>query len=572
MLGNEAFAEGAYEAGVEVVSAYPGTPSTEITEYLAQRKDIHAEWAPNEKVALEVACGASYGGARALCCMKHVGLNVAADPLFTVSYTGVNGGLVVIVADDPGMHSSQSEQDSRFYARSAHIPMLEPSDSQEALDYMKDAYQLSEDYDTPVLVRSTTRLSHSRSVVETDIRRKAELKPYSRDIRKYVMMPAMARGRHEFVETRMKELTDFAETTPLNRAEYRDRKMGIVTSGVIYQYVREAFPEASVLKLGLVYPLPKKKITEFAEQVDTLYVIEELEPFIEEQIKSWGVACTGKELLTRQGEYSVPYLREKILGTETVHPAEQDLPPRPPMLCAGCPHRAVFHTLKKLGARTMGDIGCYPLGALEPLDALDTTLCMGASIGLAHGMEMADQTAARKIVGVIGDSTFLHSGIPSLLNMVYNGATSTIVILDNSTTGMTGHQDHPGTGRSAQGDPAPAVDLETLIRALGVKHVRVADPTDLQDLKEAISEAMEKEELAVVIARQACVLLGKNMAPPYEVTDACRNCGICLGLGCPAIHRTEKSAVITAQQCVGCSICAQVCPFDAIVEKAEGEA
>lgn len=571
MLGNEAFAEGAYEAGVRIVSSYPGTPSTEITECLACMEGVRAEWAPNEKVALEVACGASYGGARALCCMKHVGLNVAADPLFTASYTGVRGGLVVIVADDPGMHSSQNEQDSRFYARSAHVPMLEPADSQEALDYMKEAYRISEAFDTPVLVRSTTRLSHSRSIVNTDERQETDLKPYERDIRKYVMMPGMARGRHVFVEERMQELAAFAETTPLNQTEYREKSMGFITSGVVYQYVREAFPDASILKLGMVYPLPKKKIEQFASSVDRLYVIEELEPFIEEQIRAWGIEVSGKELLSVQGEYSVQYLREKILGNAADTVTPQELPPRPPMLCAGCPHRAVFHTLRKLGARTMGDIGCYTLGALAPLDALDTTLCMGASLGMAHGMEKADPDAAGKIVGVIGDSTFLHSGIPSLLNMVYNGSTSTVVILDNSTTGMTGHQDHPGTGRNARGEAAPAVDLENLIRALGVEHIRVADPSDLSDLQDALREAMAEDRLAVVIARQACALLGRKAAAPYAVTDACRNCGLCLELGCPALRREDNHAVIAPSQCVGCSICAQVCPFGAIVESTEKE-
>lgn len=566
LLGNEAFAEGAYESGVRVVSAYPGTPSTEITERLARHDDVHAEWAPNEKVALEVAIGASYGGVRALCCMKHVGLNVAADPLFTAAYTGVLGGLAVIVADDPGMYSSQNEQDSRFYARSAHVPMLEPADSQEAHDYVAAAYKLSEHFDTPVLVRSTTRLSHSRSIVETGERNEPERLPYQRDPGKYVMMPANARGRHEAVEARMQALAEYADMTPLNRTEMRDSRVGVVTSGVCYQYVREALPEASVLKLGMVHPLPRQKITDFAQSVDTLLVVEELEPFIEDQIRSWGIACEGKAHLGRQGEYSVHRLRERLFGVRPCAATTDGVLPRPPMLCAGCPHRGVFHTLGRLGARVMGDIGCYTLGALEPLNALDTTLCMGASIGLAHGMEKADPEAARNVVAVIGDSTFLHSGITSLLNMVYNGATSTVVILDNSTTGMTGHQDHPGTGRNAKGEAAPQVDLEALIRALGVDNVAVADPYDLGALERALTGAMEDEHLAVVIARRACALLGRDKPAPYCVTRACRSCGRCLNLGCPAISRREHGAVIAASQCMGCGICAQVCPFDAIVE------
>lgn len=553
---------------MQVVSAYPGTPSTEIAESLARCDGLHVEWAPNEKVALEVACGASYGGARALCAMKHVGLNVAADPLFTASYTGVSGGLVVIVADDPGMHSSQNEQDSRLYARSSHLPMLEPADSQEALDYMRSAFDLSEEFDSPVLMRSTTRLSHSRSVAETGPRRERQRLPYSRNPAKYVMMPANARGRHVAVEDRMRRLAEYAETTPLNRAELRNTRVGVITSGVCYQYVREALPEASVLKLGLVHPLPRQRILDFAASVDRLYVVEELEPFIEDQVKAWGVACEGKELLGRQGEYSVHRLREKLLDQTPAESGVPAMPARPPMFCAGCPHRPVFHTLRRLGARVMGDIGCYTLGALEPLSALDTTLCMGASIGLAHGMEKADAEAARSIVAVIGDSTFLHSGMPSLLNMVYNGATSTVVILDNATTGMTGHQDHPGTGRNARGETAPKVDMEALVHALGVEHVTVADPYNLQELETALSEAMQLDQLAVVIARRGCVLLPHSGQPaPYAVSDACRSCGRCLTLGCPAISRSGDAVRINREQCTGCGVCAQICPFGAIVEE-----
>lgn len=564
LLGNEAFALGAYEAGVAVVSAYPGTPSTEVTEALAKRPDVKAEWAPNEKVALEVAAGASYGGARALCCMKHVGLNVAADPLFTVSYTGVRGGLVILVADDPGMHSSQNEQDSRFYARSAHVPMLEPSDSQEACDYMKEAFQISEDFDTPVLVRSTTRVSHSRSLVNPGERIERDLKEYSRDISKYVMMPAMARSRHVFVEERMRDLAGFAENSDLNVWEKRGNDIGVVTSGMAYNYVREALPEASVLKLGIVYPLPEKKLRAFAASVKRLIVIEELEPFIEDQLKAWGIPCEGKDLFSVQGEYTVHEIRGKILGEKRPAAEKKDVPGRPPVLCPGCPHRSVMYVLSRLGAKTMGDIGCYTLGALAPLDGIDTCLCMGASIGLAHGMEKAQGTG-KGLVSIIGDSTFLHSGIPSLLNMVYNGSTSTVVIADNSTTGMTGHQDHAGTGKNAKGDPAPAVDLEALVRSLGVEDVRVVNPSDLKQLRETLKEAMDAEKLSVIIARQACALLDKNACKaPLHVTDACRNCGTCMKLGCPALRRGDTAVSIDASLCVGCGICEQVCPFGAI--------
>lgn len=563
LLGNEAFARGAYEAGVRFASSYPGTPSTEITEALVKYPEVVVEWAPNEKVALEAACGASYGGARALSCMKHVGLNVAADPLFTASYTGVRGGLVVIVADDPGMHSSQNEQDSRFYARSANVPMLEPSNSQEALEFTREAYNISETFDTPVLVRSTTRVSHSRSLAESGERDERELIPYERNISKYVMMPAMARGRHVFVENRTNELAAFAEHTALNRVEQRGNQVGIVTGGMAYNYVREALPDASILKLGMIYPLPEQKIREFAASVEKLYVVEELEPFIEDQLKALGILCEGKKLFTRQSEYSVSEIRERIGGIPGPETEERTVPGRPPVLCPGCPHRPVFYTLNKIGARTMGDIGCYSLGALAPLDGLDTTLCMGASIGMAHGMEKAEGSND-KLVSVIGDSTFLHSGIPSLLNSVYNGASSTVVILDNSTTGMTGHQDHAASGRNAKGETAPAVDLEALVRSLGVENVTVVDPADLSALRDALQASIADERLSVVIARRSCALLGGACGPAYYVDEKCRNCGKCIELGCPAIRRGADSASIDASLCVGCGICAQVCPFHAI--------
>lgn len=566
MLGNEAFARGAYEAGVTVATAYPGTPSTEITENIAKYKEVYAEWSPNEKVALEVAIGASIGGARALCCMKHVGLNVAADPLFTVSYTGVNGGLVVIVADDPGMHSSQNEQDSRCYARSAHVMMLEPSDSMEARDYVKTAYALSEHFDTPVLVRSNTRLSHSQGLVEMNEREEPGLLPYKKDIPKYVMMPGMAKKRHIVVEQRMKDIKAYAETTGLNRVEYRNTDIGVVTSGVAYNYVREALPEASVLKLGMVYPLPEERIREFAAKVGKLYVVEELEPFFEEQIKAMGIDVVGKERLTVQGEYSVNLVAERIGGKKIEVFDPGALPQRPPVMCPGCPHRAVFYTLKKLGITAMGDIGCYTLGALPPLMGIDACVCMGASIGMAMGMEKA-RGNADKLVAVIGDSTFFHSGITGLVDMAYNGSKGTVIILDNSTTGMTGHQDHPATGKNIKGEIAPAVDIPLLIKSIGVKHVRVVDPFDLKALEQALKEETTRDALSVIITKRPCVLLDKkNIQPPYVITDKCRSCGACLRLGCPAISKKENGMVIDATVCTGCGLCAGVCAFDAIVK------
>lgn len=566
MLGNEALARGAYEAGVSVVSSYPGTPSTEITENIIPYDEVYAEWAPNEKVALEVAAGASYGGARALCCMKHVGLNVAADPLFTVSYTGVNGGLVIVVADDPGMHSSQNEQDSRFYARSAHVPMLEPADSSEAKEFMRYAYEWSEEFDTPFLLRTNTRISHSRGIVEMSEREDVALKPYEKNIQKYVMMPGMARMRHVIVEQRMKDLQKFADECILNKLEYNDKKIGVITSGVCYNYVREALPEASILKLGMVYPLPIEQIRSFAEHVDKLYVIEELEPFIERQIKAMGIRVMGKKLFSVQGEYTVNEIRQKILYEEVEPIDVGQLPQRPPVLCPGCPHRAVFYLFNQLKLTAMGDIGCYTLGALQPLAAMDTTLCMGASIGMAHGMEKArGKEFAKKLVSVIGDSTFMHSGITGLANMVYNHGTSTVLILDNSITGMTGHQHNPTTGKTAKGEPAPAINIKKLVESMGIEHVVEVDPFDLDALKKVLKEETAREELSVIITKRACVLIDREaQKDPLVISEDCRNCGACLKLGCPALIKGEKAVSIDESLCNGCGLCVSVCRFSAI--------
>lgn len=557
MLTNAAVARGAYEAGVKVLSAYPGTPSTEIAENFVKYDGVYAEWAPNEKVAVEVAVGASVAGARAMACMKHVGLNVAADPLFTAAYTGANGGLVIVVADDPGMHSSQNEQDSRFYARSAHVPMLEPSDAQEAKEFVKRAFEMSEHFDIPVLVRLTTRVAHSRSVVELCEREELPLRPYEKSVAKYAMMPANAIVRHRVVEERDCELAEFANTSDLNRAEYTKSKIGVVCSGVVYEYVKEALPDANVFKVGTVHPLPIAAIQEFASKVGQLFVIEELEPFMEKQLKAAGIKCKGKDVFSLQGEISVAKILEKFERTPI--PVPQKLPGRPPVMCAGCPHRGVFYILNKLKLTVNGDIGCYTLGAQPPLSAVDTVLCMGASVGMAHGFKKATGGKSHNIA-VIGDSTFLHSGITGLINAVYNQSGITLIILDNSTTGMTGHQQHPATGKTLKGDPAPAVLLDDLCRACGVKDVAVVDAYDLAATEAAIKAGLANEDVSVIIAQRPCALLDKSPKPSAAV-DACRNCGKCMKIGCPAISRTEKGVTIDRVQCTGCGVCVQVCPF-----------
>ena len=565
MLTNQAVARGAYEAGVRVLSAYPGTPSPEIAESFVKYDGVYAEWAPNEKVALEVAGGASGAGARAMACMKHVGVNVAADPLFTAAYTGVNGGLVIVVADDPGMHSSQNEQDSRFYARSAHVMMLEPSDAQEAKDFTKLAFELSEKYDTPVFIRLTTRVAHSRSLVELGERTDDKLRPYEKSVTKYTMMPASAILRHQVVEERDIELANMVNTLDINRVERSRRggKIGVVCSGIVYQYVKEALPDASIFKVGTVYPLPIKAIAKFAASVPQLYVIEELEPFIENQLKKAGIKCKGKEIFSLQGELSVLKILEKFNRSVPV-PVAAKVPGRPPVMCAGCPHRGVFYVLSKLKLTVNGDIGCYTLGAVPPLSAVDTVLCMGASIGMAHGFKKATKGVSHN-VAVIGDSTFIHSGITGLINAVYNESGITLIILDNSTTGMTGHQNHPATGKNLKGDPAPAVLLDDLCRACGVKDVKVVDAYDIKAVEEAVKSGIASKEVSVIIAQRPCVLLDKRPKPVMTV-DGCRNCGMCMKLGCPAISRDESGVHIDPNQCTGCGVCAEVCHFGAIKE------
>lgn len=572
MLGNEAIARGAWEAGVHVVSSYPGTPSTEITEYISQYPELYAEWAANEKVALEVSVGAAMGGARAMSCMKHVGLNVAADPLYTAAYTGVNGALVVVVADDPGMHSSQNEQDSRFHARAAQLPMLEPADSEECLKYTRLAFELSEQYDAPVLIRTTTRVAHARSMADMGERVEIPVREYARDAKKNVMMPAMARARHVVVEARMDKMAADAAEWAINRIETRDLKLGVICSGIAYQYVREALPNASVLKLGLINPLPRALIERFAAQVDQLYVIEELEPVIEEQVASWGIACQGKSLTGRQGELSARKLAQ-IFGVSVPTPTDGgEIPPRPPVLCPGCPHRGTYSVIKKLKLTAFGDIGCYTLGALEPLNAIDTSLCMGASIGMAQGMARAGgEQMARKSVAVIGDSTFIHSGVNSLISAVYNRSDLTVMILDNTTTGMTGHQPNPATGFDIHGEPTTRLSLEALCAACGADSVRVVDAFDLAGLEAILREETGRKGVSVVIVRRACVLLGKeNVHPPLWVDAiACKNCLSCMKLGCPAIERREKNVWINPSLCVGCELCVQSCRFSAIKKAGE---
>jgi len=568
MLGNEAIARGAYEAGVKVSSAYPGTPSTEISEFLCKYEEVYTEWAPNEKVAVEVAAGASYAGVRSLACMKHVGLNVASDPVYTFSYTGVNGGSVIVVADDPGLASSQNEQDTRMIARSAHIPLIEPSDSQEAKDFIKFAYELSEKYDTPVIFRTTTKLAHSQSLVELSERIVPEDKAYDRNVKKYVMMPGSAIGRHVKVEEREIKMQEDASSFPINKIEYADKKIGFITSGIPYQYVKEAFPEASVLKLGIINPLPEKLIREFVANVETVYVVEELEPVIEEQIKAWGLNVKGKRCFTKQGEYSANLLLKSVKGQDVASTQNESVPNRPPILCPGCPHRSVFSVLSKLKIHASGDIGCYTLGAVAPLSVIDTTLCMGASISMLHGIEKAKgKDFIKNWVAVIGDSTFLHTGINSLVNMVYNKATGTVIILDNRTTGMTGHQDHAATGKTLKGEDTYAIDFKSLCKAIGVPNVLEINAFDVNELEKQIKTNVNGNELTVIIAKAPCALL-KGQKFPYKCfidAEKCKKCGACMKIGCPAITRTaDKTAFINQSSCNGCGLCRNYCKFNAI--------
>lgn len=569
LLGNEAIARGAYEAGVKVSAAYPGTPSTEVSESLVQYDEIYAEWAPNEKVATEVAIGASIAGVRSMCVMKHVGMNVAADPLYTAAYTGVRGGLVLVVADDPGMYSSQNEQDSRMVARAAMVPIVEPSDSAEAKEFMKYAYDLSEKYDTPVILRSTTRLSHSQGLVELEERAEPFDIPYERDMAKYVMMPGNAIKRHVVVEARMKQMAEDANSLPINRVEYNDLSVGFITNGIAYQYVKEAMPQASVLKLGLLNPLPRKLIEEFASKVDKLYIFEELEPVVEEQVKSWGIQkAVGKEIFTVQGEYSANLIRERVLGQASQVDKAAQVPARPPILCPGCPHRSVYAVLNKLKIHAAGDIGCYTLGAVAPLSVIDTTICMGASISTLHGMEKAKgREYIKNWVAVIGDSTFMHTGINSLMNMVYNQSTGTVVILDNSTTGMTGHQDHAATGKTLKGQVVPAINIYGLCKSLGIEHVCEVDAFDQAELERVIKEEVARDAVSVIITKAPCALL-KGIKFPNKcrpLPDKCKKCGACLRPGCPALTKNEDGTIsIDETMCNGCGLCKQLCKFDAI--------
>ena len=568
MLGNAAVARGLYEAGCCVVSSYPGTPSTEITEEMAKFNEVYVEWAPNEKVAMESAFGASLAGKRSFCAMKHVGLNVAADPLFTVAYTGVNAGMVIAVADDPGMHSSQNEQDSRHYAIAAKLPMLEPADSSEALAFAKAAYELSEQFDCPVLLKMCTRVAHSQSVVETAPRQEIPAKPYEKNIAKYVMMPGNAIRRHPFVEERMAKLAQYAETSALNRVEMGGTEVGIITSSTSYQYVKEVFGNSvSVLKLGMIHPLPQNMIREFAAKVKKLVVVEELDPIVENACRAMGLTVSGKDVLPILGEFSQNLVAQCLGGEVHTGTALEDaIPPRPPVMCAGCPHRGLFYTLSKNKCTVLGDIGCYTLGAVAPLAAMDMTLCMGASISATHGFNKALGAESQgKTVAVIGDSTFMHSGMTSLANIAYNQSNSTVIILDNSITGMTGHQQNPTTGYNIKGDPAGKIDLESLCRAMGFERVRVVDPYDLKACDTAIKEELAVEAPSVIISRRPCALLKyvKHSAPLMVDTDKCKSCKACMKIGCPAISIKNGKAHVDNTLCVGCGVCEQLCAFGA---------
>ena len=574
MLGNEAIARGLYESGCSFVSSYPGTPSTEITEFAAKYDEIYAEWAPNEKVAMEAAFGASLSGKRSFCAMKHVGLNVAADPLFTIGYTGVNAGFLIGVADDPGMHSSQNEQDSRHYAKASKIPMLEPSDSKEALEMTKLAYELSEQFDTPFIIKMCTRVAHSQSIVEESDRTEVQ-KTYEKNPAKYIMMPGNAKKRHPIVEERTRALVQYAETAPINRLEKgEDNSIGFITSSTTYQYVKEVFGDKyPVMKLGLIWPMPEKSITDFANSVDRLIVAEELDGFIEEHCNSLGLKVEGKEIFSLIDELSQNKIAEKFgIDIEKGVVLEENIPNRPPVMCAGCPHRGLFYTLAKNKITVMGDIGCYTLGAVPPLAAIDTTICMGASISGLHGFNKANGGESDgKTVAVIGDSTFMHSGMTGLVNVAYNDSNSTVIILDNSITGMTGHQQNPTTGYNLKGDPAAKINLEVLCRAMGINNVRVVDPYNLAECETVIKEELEKKEPSVIISRRPCALLKyvKHNKPLVVDSDKCKSCKMCMKIGCPAISMKDGKAVVDNTLCTGCGVCGQLCKFDAL--KAEEE-
>ena len=572
MLGNAAIARGLWEAGVKVASAYPGTPSTEISENLVQYKDdLYCEWAPNEKVAAEVAFGASVAGVRSFACMKMVGFNVAADPVYSAAYAGVGRGMVLCVADDPGVYSSQNEQDTRAVSRAAQVPVLEPSDSQEAKDFAKLAYEISETYDKPVVIRTTTRLAHSQGMVELCPREEVPDKPYEKNIAKNVMLPANAIRRHVIVEDQMEKLAeDACSMEKLNRMEIRDTKIGFITSGIPYLYVREAMPEASTLKLGLVHPLPRKLIEEFASKVDRLIIFEELMPVIEEQVKSWGIACDGKNIFTKLGEYSANMIREKLLGMNIDAVQAENTPNRPPILCPGCPHRSTFWALKRLKLHVAGDIGCYTLGAVPPLATLETCLCMGASISSLHGMGKAKgEEYLRDWVSVIGDSTFMHTGVNSLMNMVYNQSTGTVIILDNRITAMTGHQDNPATGRTLMGEVVPAIDFEKFCQGLGIEHVYTVNALDQKELTETVKREVKADHLSVIVAKAPCALIqeARTKKKCVEIPEKCKHCGACSLPGCPALSKNEDGSItIDPTQCNGCGLCRQLCKFGAIKE------
>lgn len=578
MSGNEAIARGAYEAGVTVAAAYPGTPSTEILENIVQYKDkIYCEWSPNEKVATEVAIGASIGGARSIAAMKHVGLNVAADPIFTYSYLGVNAGFVLVTADDPSMHSSQNEQDNRYYAKSAKMPMFEPSDSQECKDFLKEAYKVSEEFDTPVLYRVTTRICHSKSIVELEEREEVEFKPYSRNISKFVAVPATVKRARLRVEDRQKALEEYANKSELNKIEYNDKKIGIVTAGISYQYAKEVFGNnASYLKLGFSFPLPMDLIREFSENVETLYIVEEVEPFMEEQIKAAGIKCIGKELIPNYYELNPEIVAKSLLNKESeTTSVDIDPAPRPPVLCPGCPHRGFFYVMsKKKNTVITGDIGCYALAASPPLGAMDTCICMGAGFSAGMGIAKAFEVSGRegKVYGVMGDSTFFHSGLTGAMDIVYNKGKMIPVVLDNRITGMTGHQDNPGTGKTLMGEDAAQIDPVEVLSALGYKTIRVIDPCDLKAVEETVNEAEASTEPFAIVTKRPCVLI--KSLPPFKTKcvvdrDKCTKCKMCLKVGCPAIFFKEGKSYIEPSMCVGCEVCMQVCKFDAIKKVGE---